>query len=92
MLLREEPQLLNLTAEKLGEIARPFLTWKLLDREGKRRVLASVMPEIRVADYTVQGFYLLPPNGNGDGAGSARPLPSASYFSLDEVGRTNKEG
>ncbi len=92
VLLREEPQLLNLTAEKLGEIARPFLTWKMLDREGKRRVLASAMPEIRVTDYAIKGFYLLPPNGNGNGRASVAPLSQAGYLSLGEVGLSSRAG
>ena len=35
--------------------------WKFLNRDDKRQILSTGVPDNRVADYKVPGLYLMPP-------------------------------
>jgi hypothetical protein len=71
--MRETPQPQTINADEFFELLKPFFTWKALEREDKRRLLSTVIPEIKVADYRIHGFYLLPPSGyDGDGVPARR--------------------
>jgi Recombinase zinc beta ribbon domain len=61
LLFREKPAI-AVTADILAELFMPFFEWKFLGREDKRRVLSTIVPDIRVADYKVHGLYLMPPS------------------------------
>jgi len=49
----------DLSAEALAEVFAPFFEWQLLARGAKRRLLSTLIPEIRVADYCLAGVSLL---------------------------------
>jgi DNA invertase Pin-like site-specific DNA recombinase len=61
-LLREAPTP-QVTAEELSQLFQPFSDWRLLALEDKRRILAAVVPEIHVADYTVKAICMILPHG-----------------------------
>ncbi|MCI0620568.1 MAG: recombinase family protein, partial [Acidobacteria bacterium] len=82
MLMREAPQPSAISADEFFELLKPFYTWKALEREDKRRLLSTVIPEIKVADYRIHGFYLLPPSGyDGNGNGGQVRKPAAAGLS-----------
>lgn len=60
LLFREKPTT-SITVESLAELFMPFFEWKFLNRDDKRQILSTVVPDIRVADYKVPGLYLMPP-------------------------------
>jgi hypothetical protein len=60
----EVPTHPGLEVKQLVELFRPLFTWKTLHPDSKRRILFSLVPEIRVANYVVAGMSLLvPPSG-----------------------------
>jgi hypothetical protein len=56
-LLRETP-VQGLKPQELRGLFKPFVQWRLLKREDKRRILAAVVPEIHVADYKVSAVVM----------------------------------
>jgi DNA invertase Pin-like site-specific DNA recombinase len=48
----------TLTASDLAEAFLPFFEWEFLARDDRRRLLSTIVPEIRVAAYKVEGVYL----------------------------------
>lgn len=67
-----------LGAAELAEAFSPFFEWEFLARDDRRRLLSTVVPEIRVAAYEVEGVYLAlaaddSNNGSHTGTGSSRP-------------------
>jgi DNA invertase Pin-like site-specific DNA recombinase len=52
---RPEP---DISFRKLSAVCSVFRSWKRLDRDSKRKILASTIPSFRVADYQVSGLYL----------------------------------
>jgi hypothetical protein len=65
MLEAEIPTHEPISAEQLVEYFRPLFTWGFLKAEAKRRILFSLVPEIRVADYVVSGLGVLVPSSEG---------------------------
>jgi DNA invertase Pin-like site-specific DNA recombinase len=63
LLLREKPSV-TLSVDSLVSLFSPFFEWQYLKRDDKRRILSTIVPDIRVADYQVSGLYLLPPCGD----------------------------
>jgi hypothetical protein len=57
----EAPTHPGLNVNQLVALFRPLFTWKTLHLESKRRILFSLVPEIRVANYVVAGMSLLVP-------------------------------
>jgi hypothetical protein len=57
----EVPTHPGLEVKQLVDLFRPLFTWKTLHLESKRRILFSLVPEIRVANYVVAGMSLLVP-------------------------------
>lgn len=57
LILRAEPRP-GFTVEALAQIVEVFQDWPALDREDKRRILSVTVPEIKVANYRVEGLYL----------------------------------
>jgi DNA invertase Pin-like site-specific DNA recombinase len=55
MLERDRPRA-GLDAESLASFFSPFFEWEFLQRDDKRRVLSTVVPEIHVADHRVDGI------------------------------------
>jgi DNA invertase Pin-like site-specific DNA recombinase len=53
-----------ISPEQLVEYFRPLFTWEFLKAEAKRRILFSLIPEIRVANYIVSGLGILAPVGD----------------------------
>jgi DNA invertase Pin-like site-specific DNA recombinase len=51
--------------KSLSAIFRVFRRFDLLPRDKKRAILRAAVPEIRVADYKVEGVSLLLPRGDG---------------------------
>lgn len=45
----------GIDADGLAEMFAPFFEWETLNRDQKRRILAAVVPEIKVADYRIYG-------------------------------------
>lgn len=56
LLMSEAPTPVGL--EALVSIFEVFADWDRLEREDKRRILPAVVPEIKVADYRVEGVFL----------------------------------
>lgn len=50
--------------KSLTTLLRVFCRFKTLERERKRALLTTIVPEIRVANYTVEGISLLIPRGD----------------------------
>jgi len=92
----EVPSHPGISIEQLVMLFRPLFTWKTLHIESKRRILFSLVPEIRVANYTVAGMSLLVPLLNGDGTQNRKPptndrgpvLPRESFGSYANRRRT----
>jgi len=63
LLMREIPAA-GPSAADLADVFQPFNEWSFLNRAQKRRLLSSLVPEIRVADYTIEGFMLLQPSAD----------------------------
>ena len=61
LLFKHKP-VMTFNADLLAEIFMPLFEWKFLNREDKRQILSTLVPDIRVADYKVEGLYLLPPS------------------------------
>lgn len=61
------------SAEQLVDYFRPLFTWEFLKAEAKRRILFSIVPEIRVANYVVSGLGVLVPSGAGIVNGLKKP-------------------
>ena len=61
-LLRETPAQ-ELKPQELKHLFKPFVRWRLLGRDDKRRILAAVVPEIHVADYQVRAIGMQLPGG-----------------------------
>lgn len=72
----EVPQHPGITVEALVDLFRPLFTWKTLHAESKRRILFSLVPEIKVSNYVVAGMSLLVPILNGDGSENRKPPSS----------------
>lgn len=60
----EVPQHPGITVEQLVALFRPLFTWRTLHADSKRRILFSLVPEIRVSNYVVAGMSLLVPIGD----------------------------
>jgi hypothetical protein len=60
LLLRVAVPATTLSAESMVPLFSPFLEWKCLGREDKRRLLTAIVPEIHVANYNIAGVSLLP--------------------------------
>jgi DNA invertase Pin-like site-specific DNA recombinase len=61
-LQREQPDSNVITLEQLNAVLEPLLEWDFLERDHKRRYLATSVPEIHVADYKIHGIGVLPSN------------------------------
>lgn len=48
----------TIDAETLALLFQPFFDWEFLGRDDKRRILAAVVPEIKIIDYRVIGIGL----------------------------------
>jgi DNA invertase Pin-like site-specific DNA recombinase len=59
-LARETPAQ-SLDADQLRLVLSPFLGWRFLDRDEKRAILKTTVPEIHVANYRVKGLYITMP-------------------------------
>lgn len=59
-LLREAPDSNAITLEQLNAVLEPLLEWSFLERDHKRRFLATSVPEIHVVDYKIHGIGVLP--------------------------------
>ena len=59
-LLRETPTQMGITTDALAKAVQPFACWDTLKREHKRRLLTSLIPEIKVVNYQIHGLYLTP--------------------------------
>lgn len=57
LILRDDPQP-TLTVQALAGILDVFVGWSTLNREQKRRILSLTVPEIKVANYRIEGIYL----------------------------------
>lgn len=44
--------------DTLAALFQPFFEWEFLGRDDKRRILAVVVPEIKIANYQVRGLWL----------------------------------
>ncbi len=42
----------------VDELVQPFMGWKFLRQDSKRKILSATMAEIHVADYLIHGLYL----------------------------------
>jgi hypothetical protein len=62
----EVPSHPGISVAQLVTLFRPLFTWKTLHLESKRRILFSLVPEIKVSDYVVAGMSLLVPPLPGD--------------------------
>jgi DNA invertase Pin-like site-specific DNA recombinase len=62
----EVPTHPGLEVKQLVDLFRPLFTWKTLHPDSKRRILFSLVPEIRVANYVVAGMSLLVPPTIGE--------------------------
>lgn len=83
-LLRETP-VQGLKPQELRDLFKPFVQWRLLKREDKRRILAAVVPEIHVADYKVSAVVMQLP-----GFKVTRPVdPFCRFASRSATARTN---
>lgn len=60
LLMQEQGEQPELTAEQLSVVLQPFASWKFLERADKRALLSTVVPDIHVADYKVSGIALNP--------------------------------
>jgi DNA invertase Pin-like site-specific DNA recombinase len=56
-----------LTRDVLGQVCSAFCEWEFLDVREKRRILATVLPDIRVADCDIQGITINLPGPCHDG-------------------------
>jgi hypothetical protein len=77
MLARVRPPA-ALRAADLADAFAPFFEWGFLARDDRRRLLSTVVPEIRVAAYKLEGVYLAldsgrSNNGTHTGRGSSKP-------------------
>jgi DNA invertase Pin-like site-specific DNA recombinase len=72
----EVPAHPGISVEQLVALFRPLFTWKTLHVESKRRILFSLVPQIRVANYVVAGMSLLVPALVGDETEGLRKPPS----------------
>src|SRR5205085_5205433 len=50
----------------LALVFEPFMEWEFLKRDDKRKILSTLVPDIRVADYKVFGITMLLPNNFSD--------------------------
>jgi DNA invertase Pin-like site-specific DNA recombinase len=57
-LLAAEAPMPVVTTAGLAELFAPFVEWPYLQREDKRRILSSLAPEIKAADYRVESMSL----------------------------------
>jgi DNA invertase Pin-like site-specific DNA recombinase len=64
-LLFEQQPSVDLTVETLAMLFQPLFEWSYLKRDDKRRLLAAIVPEIKIADYRIYGFYV--PLGRNEG-------------------------
>jgi DNA invertase Pin-like site-specific DNA recombinase len=81
----EVPTHPGLEVKQLVELFRPLFTWKTLHPDSKRRILFSLVPEIRVENYVVAGMSLLvPPSGERKppvaDRGSVNSSESVGYY------------
>jgi DNA invertase Pin-like site-specific DNA recombinase len=61
ILLRESP-VPQMSLHSLMIAFAPLFDWQYVNREGKRRILAVTVPEIRVSNYQVQGISVVAPS------------------------------
>ncbi len=66
----------SIDVDQLVMLFRPLFTWRTLPADSKRRILFSLVPEIKVADYVVAGLSLIVPI-DGDETLNKRPPSSA---------------
>ncbi len=66
----EVPSHPGIGVQQLVALFRPLFTWKTMHVDTKRRILFSLVPEIKVANYIVAGMSLLVP---GDGSEQRKP-------------------
>lgn len=59
VLLSEKPEA-PLSADLLASVFAPFYEYQLLSRRDKRRLLSTIVPDIKVSDYRIEGLYFLP--------------------------------
>jgi hypothetical protein len=57
MLLREKPATI-LSVDALSTLFTSFREWQFLKRNDKRKLLSTLTPDIRVADYRIHGLYV----------------------------------
>jgi DNA invertase Pin-like site-specific DNA recombinase len=63
----------------LAQVFEPFMEWEFLKRDDKRKILSTIVPDIRVADYKVFSITMLLPQNFSDeinrtDKGSSPPL------------------
>lgn len=63
----------EIDVEQLVALFRPLFTWKTMHAESKRRILFSIVPEIKVANYLVAGMSLIIPSLQGDATQTRKP-------------------
>jgi len=73
LLLREAPEETP-AIDELQEVLEPLEEWMHLRRDHKRRILGSLTPDVRVANYAVSGLYL--PILNSGNTEASRVHPS----------------
>jgi DNA invertase Pin-like site-specific DNA recombinase len=61
----EVPSHPGIGVQQLVALFRPLFTWRTMHVDSKRRILFSLVPEIKVANYVVDGMSLLVPPGPG---------------------------
>jgi DNA invertase Pin-like site-specific DNA recombinase len=64
-------------AATLAQLFAPFMEWPYLCRDEKRRVLSALAPEIKAADYHIEGMSI-GIAGNSNIVSPSRMVPSAS--------------
>lgn len=74
LIMRERPPV-DVSFETLVDTFSAFVSWEFLKRDDKRKLLATVVPDVRVADYQVHGLYLLQ---NGTSGYNYSPTDAAS--------------
>ena len=81
-LAEENPSHPEIDAGMLVDLFRPLCAWAMLRAEAKRRILFSLVPEIKVANYKVAGMSLLVPSLCGAEPSTRKPSVSDRGLSL----------